>query len=57
MTEMDLITGVAQVGFPIAVSSWLLIKGYSQDQKYLEVLTKLAERMDRLETCLDKLQK
>lgn len=57
MTEVGLVEFVAQVGFPIAVSCWLLIKGYNQDQKYLEVLTKLVEKMDRAQTILDKLQK
>ena len=57
MTDLGFVETVAQVGFPIAVSSWLLVKGYTQDQKYLEVLTKLSERMDHIESCLDRMQK
>ena len=41
MTEIDLITAVSQVGFPSAVSVFLLWKGYTQDQEFLKVLTDL----------------
>ena len=41
MTEIDLITAVSQVGFPIAVAVFLLWKGYTQDQEFLKVLTEL----------------
>lgn len=57
MTDFGLADFIAQVGFPIAVSGWLLMKGYKQDQKFLEVLTKISERMDRIESCLEKLEK
>jgi hypothetical protein len=41
MTEIDLITAVSQVGFPITVAVYLLWKGYTQDQEFLKVLTEL----------------
>jgi hypothetical protein len=41
MSEIDLMTGVSQVGFPIAVSIFLLWKGYTQDKAYMQVLTDL----------------
>lgn len=41
MTEIDIITAISQVGFPIAVSVFLLWKGYTQDKAYMQVLTEL----------------
>ena len=41
MIEIDLLSAVAQVGFPIAVAVFLLWKGYTQDREYLKVLQEL----------------
>jgi len=41
MTEMTLLEAVAQVGFPIAVAVFLLVKGYTQDKEYLAALQKM----------------
>ncbi len=41
VTEIDFLTAISQVGFPMAVSMFLLWKGYTQDKTYLQVLTEL----------------
>lgn len=41
MSEIELLPAISQVGFPIAVSVYLLWKGYTQDQQFLQVLTEL----------------
>jgi hypothetical protein len=41
MSEIDLLAAISQVGFPIAVSAFLLWKGYTQDKDFLNVLTTL----------------
>lgn len=41
MSDIDIMAAVSQVGFPIAVSVFLLWKGYTQDQAYIQVLTEL----------------
>lgn len=41
MTDIDFIEVISQVGFPIAVSVFLLWKGYTQDKDFLNVLTTL----------------
>ncbi|CAG0996980.1 hypothetical protein METP3_03029 [Methanosarcinales archaeon] len=41
MSEIDILSAVSQVGFPIAVSAFLLWKGYTQDKEYLAVLTEI----------------
>ncbi len=41
----ELIQAVAQVGFPIAVSCFLLWKGYTLDREYLSVLTEMRDEL------------
>jgi hypothetical protein len=45
MTELDLMAAISQVGFPIAVSVFLLWKGYTQDKAYMELLTVLKDEV------------
>ncbi len=46
MTEIELVSLIGQTGFPISVAVFLLWKGYTQDQKYLEVLQKLSTLLE-----------
>lgn len=48
MSEFDLIAIIGQVGFPVAVATFLLWKSYNQDQKYLEVLTQMSDRLEEI---------
>lgn len=57
MMELDILGAVAQVGFPIAVASWLLIKGAQQHDRYIKLLERIAERLEHIEDCLDRRRK
>lgn len=57
MTELDLLGAVAQVGFPIAVASWLLIKGAQQHERYIKLLERIAERLEHIEGSLNRREK
>jgi hypothetical protein len=48
MSEIDILQAVSQVGFPIAVSAFLLWKGYNQDKEYLAVLTEIKTEIQDL---------
>ncbi len=41
MAEIDLLSAIGQIGFPMAVAAFLLYKGYTQDKEYLAVLTEI----------------
>ena len=47
MSELDIIGAISQVGFPIAAAAFLLWKGYTQDQKYLERLEELSAQIQK----------
>jgi len=61
MIESTLLEAVAQVGFPIAVATFLLWKGYTQDKEYLKALQDLAalmrEHVIQKDAALDMLKK
>ncbi len=60
MTELGLLEAVAQVGFPIAVAVFLLVKGYTQDKEYLKALQELSaalrEHMRQKDEALEQLK-
>jgi len=45
MTEIELVSLISQVGFPIAVAVFLLWKGYTQDKEFLKALQDLSTLM------------
>ena len=45
MVETEILEAVAQVGFPIAVATFLLWKGYTQDKEFLKALQDLSTLM------------
>ena len=48
MTDIDILGAIAQVGFPISISVFLLWKGYTQDKQYLEILKDLKDEISEL---------
>ena len=57
MTEIDLITAVSQVGFPIAVAVFLLWKGYTQDQEFLKDHTERKKEILEIRKAHDRIIK
>jgi YvrJ protein family len=50
MTEMDMLSAIAQVGFPIAVTVYLLIERSKFNEKITENLARITEALERIET-------
>lgn len=48
MTDMDVVQVIAQVGFPIAVSSYLLTVGFQKLERINEVLIALKNEIEEL---------
>jgi len=54
MTEIELVSLISQVGFPIAVAVFLLWKGYTQDKEYMKILQQLAADLSRCREKCDR---
>lgn len=46
MLEMDILTAISQVGFPIAVAVYSLVTLNKTIQRNTEVMTKIATKLD-----------
>jgi len=57
MSEMDLLTAISQVGFPIAVAAFLLWKGYTQDREYMQCLKEMHSEIRSLKEAIEDLKK
>jgi len=50
MSEIELLPAVAQVGFPIAVTVYLLLERTKFNEKITEHLARITEALERIES-------
>ena len=55
MSEIDILQAVSQVGFPIAVSAFLLWKGYTQDKEFLMLVKTTRELLQEIKHAVAKI--